>query len=45
MFTKNAETMLKDYAIRSYSKEKIKINDRIFCYVGWPGSIMMDGIK
>jgi hypothetical protein len=35
MFTKNAETMLKDYAIRSYSKEKIKINDRIFCYVGW----------
>lgn len=45
MFTKNAETMLKDYAIRSYSKEKIKINDRIYCYVGWGHSnvIVIEG--
>ncbi len=45
MFHPNAETMLKEHAARSYSKNKLKINDRIWCYIGWSHSntIVIEG--
>lgn len=35
MFTNNAKEIIEEYINRSYRKNKIKINNRIWCYVGW----------
>lgn len=35
MFTENVKGIIKEYVNRSYKKNKIQINNRIWCYVGW----------
>lgn len=47
MFTEKATEMLAAHAQNSYSPEKLQINDRIWCYIGWghSNSIVIEGAE